>query len=328
MVGVPYRRITHLRKHLALEFLDAGHILGSASVELRITRGRQAPARVLGRHRPQRPADHPRSRAAVRADRHADRRIHLRRPRSRVGGRRRGAAGRGGARGRRRAAARCSSRPSRSGGCRSSSTACTSSPAPAGFPRSRSTSTARSRWTRRRCSGCIPRCSTSASGSSPRRPQLFDFPLVRYMREVGDSKALNRATGPAIIIAASGMAESGRILHHLAHGIGDHRNLVLFVGFQAEHTLGRRIQERRGRRPDLRAGVSTAAPRSRPSAATRPTPTATELRAWVRRLGGPIRRAFVVHGEPPALEAMAEILRGGGRPRGDACRGTARAFEL
>jgi metallo-beta-lactamase family protein len=104
------------------------------------------------------------------------------------------------------------------------------------------------------------------------------------------------------------MVESGRILHHLASGIGDHRNLVLFVGFQAEHTLGRRIQNGEkivrilGQEYERRAEVETIDGYS--AHADR-----SELRAWVRRLGGPIRRAFVVHGEPPALEAMAAILR-------------------
>jgi metallo-beta-lactamase family protein len=74
---------------------------------------------------------------------------------------------------------------------------------------------------------------------------LFRFPLVRYTRDVQESKALNGMTTPAVIIAASGMAESGRILHHLAHGAPDPRNTILIVGFQAEHTLGRRIVERR-----------------------------------------------------------------------------------
>ena len=141
--------------------------------------------------------------------------------------------------------------------------------------------------------------------------KLFDFPLVRYIREVADSKGLNELRGPAVIVAASGMAESGRILHHLAHGIGDHRNLVLFVGFQAENTLGRRIQSGQevvrifGEEYPLRAEVETIGGYS--AHADR-----GELRAWVRRLGGPIRRAFVVHGEPPALEAMAAILRSEG----------------
>jgi metallo-beta-lactamase family protein len=141
--------------------------------------------------------------------------------------------------------------------------------------------------------------------------RLFDFPLVRYVRKVEESKALNTGTGPAVIVAASGMAESGRILHHLAHGIGDHRNLVLLVGFQAEHTLGRRIQE--GANPvkilgdeyPVRAEVETIAGYS--AHADR-----GELLAWVRRLGGPIRRAFVVHGEPGPLEAMAKTLREAG----------------
>jgi metallo-beta-lactamase family protein len=141
-----------------------------------------------------------------------------------------------------------------------------------------------------------------------RAADLFDFPLVHYVRDVQESKALNRLNGPAVIISASGMAESGRILHHLAHGLGDHRNIVLFVGFQAEHTLGRRLQsgaetvkifgdpvERRAEIETI-AGYSAHADRE-------------ELRTWIRDIGGPIRRAFVVHGEDTALTAMADLLR-------------------
>src|SRR5262245_5441393 len=76
-----------------------------------------------------------------------------------------------------------------------------------------------------------------------RNDPIFDFPLVSYIRDVEDSKRLNTLTGPAIIISASGMAESGRILHHLTNHLGDHRNCLLFVGFQAENTLGRRLQD-------------------------------------------------------------------------------------
>jgi metallo-beta-lactamase family protein len=128
------------------------------------------------------------------------------------------------------------------------------------------------------------------------------------VRDVSESKAIDSSNGPAVIIAASGMAESGRILHHLAHGIGDHRNLILFVGFQAEHTLGRRIESGKeavrilGQEYQRRAEVETIGGYSAHA-------DKDELRAWVRSLGGPVRRAFVVHGEAGALEAMAAILR-------------------
>lgn len=137
---------------------------------------------------------------------------------------------------------------------------------------------------------------------------LFDFPLVRYVRDVNESKALNGLAGPAIIVAASGMAESGRILHHLANHIGDHRNAVLFVGFQAQHTLGRRIQEGAdpvkifGEMYPRRAEVMTLSGYS--AHADR-----AGLRAWIRRLGGPVRRGFVVHGEAGPALRMAQILQ-------------------
>jgi metallo-beta-lactamase family protein len=73
---------------------------------------------------------------------------------------------------------------------------------------------------------------------------LFRFELLHYTRDVEESKALSRAHGPMIIIAASGMMENGRILHHLAQGASDPRNTILVVGYQAEHTLGRRVVEK------------------------------------------------------------------------------------
>lgn len=69
------------------------------------------------------------------------------------------------------------------------------------------------------------------------------FGLVRYVQSVEESKSLNHMNGPALIISASGMCESGRILHHLANTIEDAKNAVLIIGFQAQHTLGRRLVE-------------------------------------------------------------------------------------
>jgi len=94
------------------------------------------------------------------------------------------------------------------------------------------------------------------SGTNP-----FDFPGLHYVHSVEESMALNVPGRPMIIIAASGMMEAGRILHHLKNNIEDSRNTILIVSFQAEHTLGRRIAERMpdvaifGERMPLRARV-------------------------------------------------------------------------
>jgi len=72
----------------------------------------------------------------------------------------------------------------------------------------------------------------------------FGFGRLKYIRSVDDSKRLNEKKDPCVIIAASGMCEGGRILHHLANSIEVNRNTVLVVGFMAEHTLGRRLVER------------------------------------------------------------------------------------
>jgi len=72
----------------------------------------------------------------------------------------------------------------------------------------------------------------------------LDFKQITYTRSVEESKAINTYNNPAIIISASGMAEAGRILHHLRNNIEDKRNTILIVGWQAPYTLGRRLAER------------------------------------------------------------------------------------
>jgi metallo-beta-lactamase family protein len=69
------------------------------------------------------------------------------------------------------------------------------------------------------------------------------FSRVTYVEDVADSKELNHLGGPAIIISASGMCEAGRVLHHLHNSVGSSRNAVMIVGYQAENTLGRRLAE-------------------------------------------------------------------------------------
>ncbi len=142
--------------------------------------------------------------------------------------------------------------------------------------------------------------------------EIFQFRLVRYVRSVEESKRLNELRGPAIIIAASGMAESGRILHHLRNGLGDHRNLVLIVGWQASHTLGNRLREGQREvriygepvavRAEVRVLLGYSAHGDR-----------NDLSAWVTGLGPRPKRAYCVHGEA-GLDAMASILRDLGVP--------------
>lgn len=76
-----------------------------------------------------------------------------------------------------------------------------------------------------------------------RHPALT-FPGLRYTRPVEESKEINTIDAPKVIISASGMAEAGRILHHLIRNVEDARNTVCIVSWQAPHTLGRRLAER------------------------------------------------------------------------------------
>ena len=136
----------------------------------------------------------------------------------------------------------------------------------------------------------------------------FQFRGLTYVVETDDSKALNQMAGPAIIIASSGMCEGGRILHHLRNNMENPRTILLFVGYQAEHTLGRRIVERKepirifGDEYELNARIHTINALS--AHADR-----NELLDYFKAMGPEVDRAFVVHGEIDRCEALAGALR-------------------
>ncbi len=140
--------------------------------------------------------------------------------------------------------------------------------------------------------------------------ELFRFDLLNYTRDVEESKALGRARGPMVIIAAAGMMENGRILHHLAQGASDPRNTIIIVGFMAEHTLGRRVVERR---PELRIFGEDVPLRARVEIINGYSAHAdrTEMTTWLGRVKeksprlGPI---WLVHGERPVQDEFRTAL--------------------
>jgi metallo-beta-lactamase family protein len=128
------------------------------------------------------------------------------------------------------------------------------------------------------------------------------------VRTAAASKALNERHGPLIIIAGSGMATGGRVLHHLMHRLPDPHTTVLLPGFQAAGTRGRSLQDGAralrmfGQDVPVRARVVTLDGFS--AHADR-----DEILRWARGFTRPPARVYVVHGEPAASQALAESLR-------------------
>lgn len=145
-----------------------------------------------------------------------------------------------------------------------------------------------------------------------REDDVFGFRRLTYVGSAADSKKLNDRQGAFIVISASGMCEGGRVLHHLAHSVGDPRNLVLIVGFQAQGTLGRRLVEKHDRvrilgdeyrvRATVRTlnGFSAHADRD-------------GLLGFVRGMERGPDLTFLVHGEEEQSLALAGQLKSDGR---------------
>jgi len=139
----------------------------------------------------------------------------------------------------------------------------------------------------------------------------FDFPNLVYVASSTESRALNQRNDPFVVIAGSGMCESGRILFHLKHHIRDSRCTVLLPGFQAQGTLGRRIQEHAreipilGDRIPLNCEVDTLTGLSAHA-------DGGELVAYTKSLKP--AKVYLVHGEVPQAEAHQKALQAAGFP--------------
>jgi metallo-beta-lactamase family protein len=135
----------------------------------------------------------------------------------------------------------------------------------------------------------------------------FGFSRLTYIREASESKKLNDLHGPFLVISASGMCEAGRILHHLRNNIEDPRNTVLITGFQAENTLGRKLVEKWpevnifGEPMRLRAEVASLLELSGHA-------DQLELLEWMKPITPQLKKVFLVHGEPPAQQALAKLI--------------------
>jgi len=163
---------------------------------------------------------------------------------------------------------------------------------------------------------------TKATGIFNKNAQAFDsearefimkgdnplfFKNLHFTQSVDESKALNRSTEPKIIISASGMCEAGRIRHHLKHNLWRNNSSVVFVGYQADGTLGRRLKngEKKvkilGEEIKVNANIYSIEGFSGHG-------DRDDLLAWLKELKQSPKKTFIVHGEEDSREAFAETI--------------------
>lgn len=137
----------------------------------------------------------------------------------------------------------------------------------------------------------------------------FEFDGLKYVSEVEESRAIDAYPEPCVVISASGMCEAGRILHHLKAGVENSKNTIVIVGFMAQHTLGRRLVERRSRvrifgvERNLEAEVVVMNGFSAHADQKELLDFADALRER-----GSLAQIALVHGEPPALGRLSAEL--------------------
>jgi metallo-beta-lactamase family protein len=135
----------------------------------------------------------------------------------------------------------------------------------------------------------------------------FTFPGLKMVERTDESKAINHVKGPVMIIAGSGMCTGGRIKHHLVNNIAQRRNTIMFVGYQATGTLGRRILDGEKRVRILGQDYPVEARVVRVNGFSSHADK-QELLDWLRGLKKPPKKLFVVHGEAESAQHFAEFV--------------------
>jgi len=131
---------------------------------------------------------------------------------------------------------------------------------------------------------------------------------VQFVRDFEQSKALNSQRGPMVVIAGSGMANGGRIVHHLLHHLSDPNCVVLFTGYQAEGTMGRRLIEGAQEVKILGNHIPVAAKVEKLNSLSAHADQG-EILDWLSKFKTPPKRTFIVHGEPPAQAVLLEKIK-------------------
>ncbi|GAB1471876.1 MBL fold metallo-hydrolase [Chloroflexota bacterium] len=146
-----------------------------------------------------------------------------------------------------------------------------------------------------------------------RHPAL-DFKMLSYIRSVDDSKALNGRKDPMIIISASGMAETGRIVHHIRNNIENPRNTICIVSWQAPHTLGRRLADRE---PEVRIFGETYQRKCEVATIGGLSGHAGQdlLVKYATGVKDSVKDVFLVHGEEKQAMALTALLKERGMDR-------------
>jgi metallo-beta-lactamase family protein len=129
---------------------------------------------------------------------------------------------------------------------------------------------------------------------------------TRFAQSVDESKDIDARNGPMVIVAGSGMASGGRILHHLKRFAGDHRNLILLTGFQAPGTRGAALLNG-ATELKIHGAYHSIAAQVRQLRSVSGHMDAEQLVAWCERAGPP-RQCFITHGEPAAADALRHRL--------------------
>jgi len=138
---------------------------------------------------------------------------------------------------------------------------------------------------------------------------IFKTRSITYCEDREQSKALNRIASRAIIISASGMVEGGRILHHLEYRLPNAKDTVLFIGFQGEGTRGRTILDRRERTVKIHGQRIPINARIENFSGFSAHADYSEILAWLMGFNRPPLRTFIVHGEPEAAASLAQKIR-------------------